>query len=123
MQYPEAMGDKSTVENKSRNLLDKVAMLEKENEDLGHRLNDERDAAAEAKTETENARAEAQAARKRTGELELEVKDMHANHERVEATTRVGVDQAHTLFVDAYRDLGADDPLRQIRRGGGHSFP
>jgi hypothetical protein len=35
------------------------------------------------------------------------VKGMRAYRERVEATTRVGVDQAHTLFVDAYRDLGA----------------
>lgn len=79
------------AENKSRNLLDKVAMLEKENEDLGRRINDERDAVAEAKRETENAREEAQAAWKRTAELELEVKDMHAHHERVEATTRVCV--------------------------------
>jgi hypothetical protein len=31
-------------------------VLEKENEDLGHRLNGEKDVAAEAKTETESAR-------------------------------------------------------------------
>jgi hypothetical protein len=42
--------------------------------------------------ETEIARAEAQAASKLAAELELEVKSMRANHERMEAATRVGVD-------------------------------
>jgi hypothetical protein len=32
---------------------------------------------------------------------------MRAYNERMGAATRVGVDWAHTLFVDAYRDLGA----------------
>jgi hypothetical protein len=64
-----------------------MAALEKENEDLGCWLNDEKDVAAEAKTGAETAYAEAQADRKRTTELELEVKGMRAYHERVEATT------------------------------------
>jgi hypothetical protein len=51
MQHTEAIRDKSTIENKSRNLLDKVAMLEKENEYHSRRLNEEKDTAAEAKTE------------------------------------------------------------------------
>ena len=80
------------AENKSQNLLDKVAALEKENEDLDHRLNDEKDAAAEAKTEAENASAKAQATHKRAAELELEVKSMRAYRERMEAATHVGVD-------------------------------
>jgi cell division septum initiation protein DivIVA len=107
MQHTEAVRDKSVAENKSQNLMDKMAALEKENEYLGHWLNDEKDVAVEAKMEAETARAEAQADHKRTTELELKVKGMRAYHERVEATTRVGVDQAHTLFVDAYYDLGA----------------
>jgi hypothetical protein len=47
--------DKLAAENKSRNLLDKVTMLEKEKEDLDHWLNDD-------KEDAENARVEAQAA-------------------------------------------------------------
>jgi regulator of replication initiation timing len=107
MQHTKAVKDKLAAENRSRNLLGKVTTLENENEDLGRQLNDEKKATAEAKTEGKSARAEAQAARKRVGELELEVKSMHANRERTESATRAGVDQAHTLFVDAYRDLGA----------------
>jgi hypothetical protein len=107
MQHTKAVKDKLVAENRSRNLLGKVTTLENENEDLGRQLNDEKKATDEAKTEGESARAEAQAARKRVGELELEVKSMHANREGTESATRAGVDQAHTLFVDAYRDLGA----------------
>jgi chromosome segregation ATPase len=107
MQHTEAIRDKSVAANKSRNLLDKVKTLEKQNEDLGRRLNDKKDVAAEAKMEAESARAEAQAAYNRAVELELEVKSMSAYREKTESTTRAGVDRAHTLFVDAYRDLGA----------------
>jgi hypothetical protein len=32
---------------------------------------------------------------------------MRAYRERTESATRAGVDRAHTIFVDAYRDLGA----------------
>jgi chromosome segregation ATPase len=106
MHHTEAIRDKSVAENKSRNLFDKVMTLEKENEELGHRLNDEKDAAIEVKTEAESARTEAQATRKRAVEVELEVKSMHACRERAESATRAGVDRSHTLFVDAYRDLG-----------------
>jgi hypothetical protein len=57
--------------------------------------------------EAESARAEAQALRKRATELELEVKSMCAYRDKTESATRSWVDRAHTLFVDAYRDLGA----------------
>jgi predicted secreted protein len=107
MQHTEAIRDKLATENKSRNLLDRVTMLEKEREDLGCRLHDEMEAATEAKTYAENARAEAHAAGKRVAELELEVKNMCAYCEKTESVTSGGVDWAHTLFVDAYHDLGA----------------
>jgi hypothetical protein len=38
--------------------------------------------------------------------LELELKNMRGHRERTESSTRARVDRAHTLFVDAYRDLG-----------------
>jgi flagellar motility protein MotE (MotC chaperone) len=53
MQHTKVIRDKSVAENKSQNLLDKMAALEKENQDLDRWLNDEKDVAAEAKTEAE----------------------------------------------------------------------
>jgi hypothetical protein len=88
------------AKNKSRNLLDKVMTLEKEIEYLGRRLNVENE-------DAENARTEAQAARKRVVDLELELKNMRGHHEKTESATCAGVDRAHTLFVVACRDLGA----------------
>jgi hypothetical protein len=41
---------------------------------------------------------EAQAAQKRTNELELEVKNMSAYREKMEAATWAGVDPMHALF-------------------------
>jgi hypothetical protein len=108
MQHTEAVRDNSVAENKSQNLLYKVTVLEKENEDLDRRLNDEKDTAAEAKIEAKSACAEAQATRKRAAELELEVKSMRTLRERTKSATHAGVDQTHTLFVDAYRDLGVE---------------
>jgi hypothetical protein len=51
--------------------------IEKENEDLSCRLNDEKEVAAEAKTKAESACAKVQATRKRAGE-----KSMHAYLEK-----------------------------------------
>jgi membrane protein involved in colicin uptake len=107
MQHTEAIRDKSAAENKSRDLLDKVTTPEKENEDIGRQLNDEKEVAAEVKTKAESARVEAQATFKRAAELELEVKSMCAYYKKAESATYAGVDHAHTLFVDVYRDLGA----------------
>jgi hypothetical protein len=103
-QHTEVVRDKSAAENKSPNLLEKVTTLEKEKEDLGHRLTDE-------KEDAEKASVEAQAARKRTADLEVELKNMRGHHERTEFSTRAGVERAHMLFVDAYRDLGAQTTL------------
>jgi hypothetical protein len=107
MQCIEAIRDKLATENKSRNLLDEVSVLEKDREDLSRRLNDEKEATAEAKTDVENARAEAKAAHKRATKLELEVKNMHAYPKKTKLATCAGVDRVYTLFVDVYRDLGA----------------
>jgi 3-phenylpropionate/cinnamic acid dioxygenase small subunit len=106
-QHTEATRDKSAAVNKSRNLLNKVMVLEMEKEDLSHRLNDDKETTAEAKTDAKNARAEAQDTRQCAAGLELEVRNMCAYREKMESATRVEVDRAHTLFVDAYRDLGA----------------
>jgi hypothetical protein len=116
MQHTEVVRDKSVAKNKSWNLLDKVGMLEKDNEDLSQRLN-EKYVVAEANTEAQAARAEALAAQKRTVELELEVKNMCAYRGKVEAATWVGVDRAHTLFVDAYRGLGGQTTPLKNQKG------
>jgi hypothetical protein len=50
-QHTKAIRDKSTAENKSRNLLDKVMALGKEKEDLDRRLNDEKEDVENAHTE------------------------------------------------------------------------
>jgi hypothetical protein len=97
-QHTEAIRDKSAAKNKSRNLLEKVIVLEKE--DLSRRLADETKDVA-------NARTEAQDARKHAVDLELGLKNMCSHRERTESFTRVGVERTHTLFVDTYRDLGA----------------
>jgi hypothetical protein len=75
-------------------------VLEKEKEDLGRQLNDE-------KEDAENARAKAQAAHQRVADLELEVRNMRGYREKMKSATRARVDRAHTLFVDVYHDLGA----------------
>lgn len=38
-------------------------------------------------------------------------------HDKVEATTRADIDRTHALFVDAYRDLGAE--IAPFDRPGG----
>jgi chromosome segregation ATPase len=108
--------DKFAAENKSRNVLEKVTTLEKEKEDLRRRLNDE-------KEDAKNARAGAQAACKRVADLELELKNMHGHRERIESSTCARVDRTHTLFVDAYRDLGTQTAPSTNWGGGGEPRP
>jgi hypothetical protein len=107
MQHTEAIKDKSMAENKSQNLFEKVTALEKEKEDLGRWLADEREDAKSARSEARAAHTEAQDANKRDADLMLELKSMRSHRERTESSTRAGVERAHTLFVDAYCDLGA----------------
>jgi hypothetical protein len=88
-------------------LLEKVTALEKEKDDLGRRLADEREDIENTRSEARDTRAEAHATHKRATDLELELKSMRSHHERTESSTHAGVECAHTLFVDAYHDLGA----------------
>jgi chromosome segregation ATPase len=114
MQHTKAVRDKSATENKSRNLLEKLSAAEKEREDLGRQLAEEKEDAEKAHAEAQAARAEAQViraeakiARKRDADMELELRNIHNHCEKTEASTRAGVERAHTLFVEAYRELGA----------------
>jgi predicted nucleic acid-binding Zn-ribbon protein len=114
MQHTEVVRDKSAAKNKSRNLLEKLSIVEKEREDLGRRLAEEKEDAEKARAEAQvasadaqAARAEAETARKCTTDMELELRNICSHHEKTESSTSVGVERAHTLFVDAYRELGA----------------
>jgi chromosome segregation ATPase len=114
MQHTEAVRDKLVAENKSRNLLEKLTVVETEKEDLSHRLAEEREGAEKARAEAQAARAEADVARaeanlalKRAVDAESRLKSLHSYTEKTEASTHTGVERAHTLFVDAYRELGA----------------
>jgi hypothetical protein len=55
MQNTEAIRDKSTTENKSQNLMEKVGSVEKENEGLDRQLSEVKDDATQAKTEAQSA--------------------------------------------------------------------
>ena len=46
-----------------------------------------------------------------------------AYHNRVDVITRVGVDKAHTLFVDTYHDLGMETTPFYKSGGGGDPLP
>jgi hypothetical protein len=59
MQHTDVVRDKYVAKNKNQNLLEKVGLLEKDNEDLGRWLNEENDVAAQVKTEAQAARADA----------------------------------------------------------------
>jgi hypothetical protein len=53
------------------------------------------------------ARATANLALQRDAEAESNHRSLHGYLYKAEASTRTGVDRAHTLLVDAYRQLGA----------------
>jgi hypothetical protein len=102
------------VENKSRNLLEKLMVVETEKEDLSRRLAEEREGAEKACaegqaacTEADAARAEASLALKHAADVESGLKSLCSYTKKMEASTRAGVERAHTMFVDAYRELGA----------------
>jgi hypothetical protein len=103
MQHTEAIRDKSVAENRSHNLLEKLMAVEAEKEDLCRRLAEEREGAEKAQA----ARAEASLALKRTMDVESGQKSLRDYVEKTEASTRVGVNRAHALLVDAYRQLTA----------------
>jgi hypothetical protein len=39
--------------------------------------------------------------------MELELKNISSHRERMESSTRTRVERAHTLFIDAYREVSA----------------
>jgi hypothetical protein len=48
---------------------------------------------------------------------------MNADRQRVDATTRVGVERAHALFFEAYYDFGAEmTPFNIVGEGLGTHF-
>jgi hypothetical protein len=106
-QHTEAVRDKSAAENKSRNLLEKLLVAEAEKEDLGRRLAVEKEDADRARTEAQAARAEANLALKRATDAESGHRSLRGYLDKAEASTHTGVDRAHALLVDAYRELGA----------------
>jgi hypothetical protein len=130
MQHTEVVRDKSVTENKSRNLLEKLSTIEKEREDLGCRFAEEKEGAERARAKAQVARAEADAMRaeadlalKRAAAKELELKSLRSYCEKTEASTHAGVERAHTLFVEAYRELGAQtSPFDKSREEVGLRF-
>jgi hypothetical protein len=38
--------------------------------------------------------------------MELELRNLRSHHEKTESSTRARVERTHTLFMDAYRELG-----------------
>jgi dihydroxyacetone kinase len=101
------MRDKSATENKSRNLLEKLSAAEAEKENLGRRLAAEKEDAEKARVEAQAARAEANLALKRATDMESGQRSLRGYVDKAEPSTRTGVDRAHALLVDAYRQLGA----------------
>jgi hypothetical protein len=101
------MRDKSAMENKSRNLMDKLSVAETEKEELGRRLAAEQEDADKACAEAQVARAEASLALQRAAEAEANHRSLRGYLDKAEASTRTGVERARALLVDAYRQLGA----------------
>jgi hypothetical protein len=106
MQLTEAMWDKSAAGNKSRNLMDKLSEAEAEKEVLGRWLAAEEEDADKACAEAQAARAEAKLehteaslALQHATEVEANHRSLHGYLDKVEASTRTGVDRAHALLV------------------------
>jgi hypothetical protein len=99
--------DKSAAENKSRNLLEKLSAVEAEKEDFDRRLAVEKEDTKKARAEAQAARAEASLVLKRTTDAKSGQRSLRGYVDKAEASTRTGVDRAHALLVDAYRQLGA----------------
>jgi chromosome segregation ATPase len=114
MQHTEVLRDKSVVENKSHNLMDKLSAAEAEKEELSRRLAAEKEDANKACAEAQAvcadaklARAEASLALQRAAEAEANHRSLHSYLDKAEASTRTEVNRARALLVDVYRQLGA----------------
>jgi hypothetical protein len=87
--------------------MEKLSAVEAEKEDLGHRLAAEKEDADRACAEAQAARVVTNLALQRAAEAELSHRSLRGYLDKAEASTRTGVDRAHTLLVDTYRQLGA----------------
>jgi hypothetical protein len=103
----EAVRDKSAVKNRSHNLLENLMAAEAQKEELGPRLVAEREDTEKACAEAQVAHAETSLALKRATEVESGQRSLRGYVDKMEASTRAGVDRAHALLVEAYRQLGA----------------
>jgi DNA repair exonuclease SbcCD ATPase subunit len=110
----DAVRDKSAVENKSRRLSERLAVVEAEKANLRRQLAEERRdtnrAGAEAQAaqaEAKLARAEASLARQRVEEMKTRLGSLRDRLDKTEALTLAEVERTHTQLVDAYRELGA----------------
>jgi hypothetical protein len=81
--------------------------VEAKKEDLACRLAAKKEDADRACAEAHATRAEANLALQRAAEAESSHRGLRGYLDKVKASTRTGVDRAHTLLVDAYRQLGA----------------
>jgi hypothetical protein len=88
-------------------LLDKLSAVKAEKEDLSRRLAAEKENTNKAHVEAQAARAEANLALQCATDAESGRRSLRGYLDRAEASTRTGVDRAHKLLVDAYRELGA----------------
>jgi hypothetical protein len=95
--------DKSATENKSRNLMEKLAAAEVEKEDLGRRLAVEKEDADKACAEAQATRTEANLALQHAVEAEASHRSLRGYLDKAEASTCTEVDRARALVVDAYR--------------------
>jgi hypothetical protein len=102
-QHTEAVRDKSATENKSRNLMEKLAAAEVEKEDLGRRLAVEKEDADKACAEAQATRTEANLALQHAVEAEASHRSLRGYLDKAEASTCTEVDRARALVVDAYR--------------------
>jgi hypothetical protein len=99
--------DKSATENKTHKLKEKLTATKAKKEDLGRQLAAEKEDANKACAEAQVARAEAKLAMQRAAEAEANHSSLCGCLDRAEASTRIEVDRAHALLVDAYWQLGA----------------
>ena len=91
-QHTEAIRDKSAAENMSRNLLEKLTVVEAEKEDLSRWLAAEREDAKKARAEAQAARAEASLALRRATDVESGLKSLRGYVNKTEASTHARVD-------------------------------
>jgi hypothetical protein len=106
------MRDKSAMENKSRNLMEKLSAVEAEKEDLDRWLAVEKEDADKACAEAQAACADAKLACIEANltlqrAAEATHRSLHGYLDKTEASTSVGVDRARALLADVYQQLGA----------------